>query len=50
MEVNKKQETSSNEQIEKIIQELEKEIELLKDEANYKQLYLQQLINEIENK
>lgn len=46
MEVN----NLSSEQIEEIIKQLEKEIELLKVEINNKQLYLQELINEIENK
>ena len=40
----------STEQIEEIIKQLEKEIELLKIEINNKQLYLHELINEIENK
>ena len=38
----------SIEQIEAIIKELEKEIDLLKIEIDNKQLYLQQLINSVE--
>ena len=50
MELNNKLDNLTDEQIEKIIKKLQKEIAELKQEINNKQVYLQELINSIENK